>query len=158
MALILSFRGARKKRVEINYYSYFSPPFADLLCLVGWTQLCKRPNSALIGWEKSETNQKPPCRISVSNKTERGNKLLPPRKTLERTFRMISPELQHLRRYFFLQLKPESRFRSNGVKNSLRMTVVLVIAVSLGIEWMYKMDVLSLDCNGPKGDNGLIVL
>ena len=52
MALILSFGRARKMRAEINYYLYFSPSFADLLCLVGWTQLCKRPNPALIGREK----------------------------------------------------------------------------------------------------------
>ena len=77
------------------------------------------------------SNQKSPCQLSFSNKTECGNKCLPPRKTLERTFLMISPELQHLRRYFFLQIESESRFRSNGVRNSLRMTVVLVIAVSL---------------------------
>ena len=54
MALILSFGRARKTRAEINYYLYFSPSFADLLCLGGWTQLCKRPNSALIGSEKKK--------------------------------------------------------------------------------------------------------
>ena len=54
MALILSFVGARKTRVGVNYYSYFFLSFADLLCLGGWAQLCKRPNSALIGWEKKK--------------------------------------------------------------------------------------------------------
>ena len=54
MALIVSFGGARKTRVKINYYLYFFLSFADLLCLGGLTQLCKRPNSALIGWEKKK--------------------------------------------------------------------------------------------------------
>ena len=50
-------------------------------------------------------------------------KFPPTRVILRRSFRMISPELQHLRRYFFLQMISESRFRPNGVKNSLLMTV-----------------------------------
>ena len=79
----------------------------------------------------AKSNQKSPCPVSVSNKTECGHKCLPPRKTLERTFWVIYPELQHPLRYFFLRIKSESRFRSNGLKNSLRITVVLVIAVSL---------------------------
>ena len=57
MALMLSFGRARKKLVEINYYLYFFLSFANLLCLGGWTQLCKRPNSALIGWEKKKPRQ-----------------------------------------------------------------------------------------------------
>ena len=101
--------------------------------------MCKRPNSALIGSENLMSNQKSPCQLSFSNKTECGNKCLPPRKTLERTFLMISLELQHLRRYFFLQIESESRFRSNGVRNSLRMTVVLVIAVSLHESYYFSL-------------------
>ena len=54
MALMLSFGRARKKLVEINYYLYFFLSFAELLCLGGLRQLCKRPNSALIGWEKKK--------------------------------------------------------------------------------------------------------
>ncbi len=50
------------------------------------------------------SNQRSPCPISVSNGTECGNKCLPPRKTRERTFWVISPELRHLHRYFFLRI------------------------------------------------------
>ena len=52
--MILSFGRARKTRVEINYFLYFFLSFADLLCLGGLTQLCKRPSSSLIGREKKK--------------------------------------------------------------------------------------------------------
>ena len=54
MALILSFGRERKTRAKINYYLYFAPSFADLLCLGGWAQLCESSNPALIGREKKK--------------------------------------------------------------------------------------------------------
>ena len=54
MALIVSFGGARKTRVEISYFLYFFLSFADLLCLGGLTQSCKRPSPSLIGREKKK--------------------------------------------------------------------------------------------------------
>ena len=55
--MILSFSGVVERRVEINCYSYFFPSFADLLCLGGLTQLCKRPSPSLIGREKKKPRQ-----------------------------------------------------------------------------------------------------
>ena len=54
MSLILNFGREWKRRVKIDYYLYFFPSFADLLCLGGKTQVCKRPDSALIGREKDK--------------------------------------------------------------------------------------------------------
>ena len=146
MALILSFGRARKTRVEINYFLYFFLSFADLLCLGGWTQLCKRPNSALIGWEEIKSRH---VQSEIAMSTQRLNQDWMRQQISTSAqdsgahifndfFRITAPSS-----IFFLQIESESRFRSNGVRNSLRMTVVWVIAVSLNlwkkIRWSHEI-------------------
>ena len=68
LALILNFSGVVERRVEINYYLYFFPSFADLLCLGGKNTIVQRPDSALIGREKNK-----PCLVQSEINTSRIN-------------------------------------------------------------------------------------
>ena len=141
MALILSFGGARKTRVEINYFLYFFFSFADLLCLGGWAQLCKGPNSALIGWEKKKPRQVQ-SEIAVSGQRLKQDRMWPQMSTaaqdsgahvLGDLSRITAPSsiflfTDKIRKPFpiewFKELPPHDRsFGYRGLSNSVRKIV-----------------------------------